>query len=684
MALAVLSGNAADAVAAGNVPGKLTVMNASNGKQLWGSMVYSSAWDAGSTSDKGFYGFSVTAPDPTAYDKGSQKVANAGVTYTAGVFRYVNADYKYASKGSVSANLRGYKVDEETGTWTSTGSRVSLGVDMCGVETAFDRKTGKVYGVFYKDTELKDTEFGIADYDAKTRTTIGTATHSYVAIGLTSGLVMYGVASDGNLYKIDITTGDETLVGATGLTLTTADGTTYEQSGEIDQRDDTFYWAATDSEGKSGLYTIDLASGKATKVSDFPNNERFVGLCIPYPIAEDNAPGMVTNLKATFEKDNTTGTVSFKAPIVTYAGELLEGDVNYYVLAGTDTITGTASAGQKVSVTVTGSAKKNNTYTAWAANEYGAGPQKDVTAYVGLDTPKAMDSVQVTVDETIGSVKLEWKEPEPTHDGYLGDISYLVIRNSADTIATGLTTTTFSETLSVSELKAYRYAVVAQCGTNKTTAYAPMFKLGEYVNTPYTADFASEADFDIFTVIDANGDEKMWKYYAYGPNSAACTPNSSMDADDWLITPPIKSVAGHSYTVSFKASESNTKYTNKIEAKYGNDNTVAAMTGDGLAVSEVTTTDATDFSFTIKPESGDRLYIGFHKVSEKANGTLYLYDIHVIDNDATGISSMVAGNASLAGNVYTLDGRLVKANATSLEGMSKGMYIINNKKVVVK
>lgn len=36
------------------------------------------------------------------------------------------------------------------------------------------------------------------------------------------------------------------------------------------------------------------------------------------------------------------------------------------------------------------------------------------------------------------------------------------------------------------------------------------------------------------------------------------------------------------------------------------------------------------------------------------------------------------------GNVYGIDGRLVRRDATSLEGLPKGMYIQNGKKYVVK
>lgn len=59
--------------------------------------------------------------------------------------------------------------------------------------------------------------------------------------------------------------------------------------------------------------------------------------------------------------------------------------------------------------------------------------------------------------------------------------------------------------------------------------------------------------------------------------------------------------------------------------------------------------------------------------------------IDLLFTDApTGIGTVTAKDEPATGNVYTFDGRLVRTGATSTEGLSKGLYIINHKKVVVK
>lgn len=55
----------------------------------------------------------------------------------------------------------------------------------------------------------------------------------------------------------------------------------------------------------------------------------------------------------------------------------------------------------------------------------------------------------------------------------------------------------------------------------------------------------------------------------------------------------------------------------------------------------------------------------------------------VFDDNETGINDINA-DTKKAADIYSVDGRLVKKNATSLEGLDSGIYIMNGKKYVVK
>ena len=53
-------------------------------------------------------------------------------------------------------------------------------------------------------------------------------------------------------------------------------------------------------------------------------------------------------------------------------------------------------------------------------------------------------------------------------------------------------------------------------------------------------------------------------------------------------------------------------------------------------------------------------------------------------NNLTDIPGVDADSSAMPMNIYTIDGRMVKHDATSLEGLQKGIYIVHGNKVVVK
>jgi hypothetical protein len=57
-----------------------------------------------------------------------------------------------------------------------------------------------------------------------------------------------------------------------------------------------------------------------------------------------------------------------------------------------------------------------------------------------------------------------------------------------------------------------------------------------------------------------------------------------------------------------------------------------------------------------------------------------------VDDQATGIIAIdEEGTMTVtSGNIYTIDGRLVRQNATSLEGLQPGIYVVDGKKYIIK
>ena len=60
-----------------------------------------------------------------------------------------------------------------------------------------------------------------------------------------------------------------------------------------------------------------------------------------------------------------------------------------------------------------------------------------------------------------------------------------------------------------------------------------------------------------------------------------------------------------------------------------------------------------------------------------------LKDVETLISETTSIDGITAGNL-IKGDVYTVAGQLVQKNATTLDGLSKGVYVVNGQKVVIK
>lgn len=150
--------------------------------------------------------------------------------------------------------------------------------------------------------------------------------------------------------RIDKATGEETVVGATGVT--PRDMT---QSATFDLATDKLYWAAeVYQEDGSVLYEVNTSTGKATKIDKFPARAQMAALYCPNTIYSDNAPAKVSNLKATFEGGSLTGKIEFNLPSKDISGAAITEKVGYTVYAnGAEIGTGSGWGGSKKSLTFT-------------------------------------------------------------------------------------------------------------------------------------------------------------------------------------------------------------------------------------------------------------------------------------------------------------------------------------------
>lgn len=658
--------------------------NGNKGPRLWGCLYNSNTWNEDG-SDAGLYRINL---QPSI---SSEKIftndecyANGGARIHDGRYGVFSCDYSGAGYGVVYTDYLEFNYTSGNRVY----SRRQLSTSLASIETAQYVETGDVYGVYY-NSDMSALEFGKMNFDEFTRSTIGEATHFYLALGISSEKDLYGVATDGNLYKIDIYDGTETLVGNTGVTgLTNDSGQYYPQSGEIDQSTDTFYWNAVTTSGGSALYTIDLKTGKATKIGDMPNGESYVGLCIPPLEDQGDGPARIGDLDAVFPNGGAEGTVTFTAPTLTMNGDEIGEQMTYTVTMNNSIdkkITGTVMPGEKVSVNVTGFDGGTNVIAAKVESSKGACPEEKLLKYVGFDTPLPVGNVSFTYSNATGKATVTWDAPTGgVKGGFLGELVYNVTRYpGAVKVATGISELTVSEALPATDNTAYYYGIVAVNGFRESDmAQSRTQTIGPGYDTPYNADLSDEQVFNTFTVIDANKDGKTWSYGKvdnFGTsdkNTAVSMYSIDNDADDWIITPPVKLQKGKTYDVKFTAQSAYSKFDQKMEVKYGNDALIEAMTATLLEPTILPGTP-TEYTMQIIPTADGKYYIGFHDISQVNMFRTALHSVSVTEVTPTGISAIDAAPAD--SRIYTIDGRLANKNASLLQ---KGVYIMNGKKIV--
>lgn len=526
----------------------------------------------------------------------------------------------------------------DTQTWEMIGEpQVVRDYSVVATETANDPQTGEVFGEFYS-SDLSRKEFGVIDYQTMTRTTIGPATHQYVAMGITSDGKAYGVANDGNLYHIDRNTGEETLKGSTGIQVARHDGNAYFQSGEIDPRTDEFYWASVDSTGLSMLYTVDLNDGHVTQVGSLLN-ANVMGLTIPAPKAANAAPAAIENLTKEFTGSSLSGKIKFRAPDKTFGGSALSGALTYNITSNKNEIaTGTVQAGSECEVDVT-LPEGINRIAVTVSNGVGRSPKTKMETYIGFDIPKAATNVKLEINSA-NKATVTWDAPtEGVYGGFLGTLKYDIYKISgSDTtlIVNDYTGTTYTGIIPSETLKKYIYAVRAKNEKHQSSlAFSNGVEVGSAFSIPFFDDFLTETDAALYTIIDANNDGSTWKWLSGSTNCFFYKFSDANRGDDWLITPPIHLHGGKNYTLSFRARNSLKSCIERIEVMYGQGNKASDMANQIMGPTELSSISYTPLSSTFSPSVDGDYHFGFHAISDAEMYFLYMDSLMIESAEPT-------------------------------------------------
>lgn len=536
---------------------------------LQGAMVYNDLW--GEMNPDGSYTYPITSGIYSIQAREGGKVQNVQQLYD---LLYMKSGlclngvyYVFSSQGQ---DARYYMSQYSTSNWSRTSKQEIDFLDF-PVDLTYDPVTKKTYGFFYNDETQEFSRFCSYSTYYGTPTEIrNDMDRNCFAIAANKEGELYGIwGYTGWLIKINPRTGEYVQIGTTGVYPGDLQDDGYINSLTFDDSTGKLYWAANDENGHSALYEINLETGKATKIMDFENNASFAGIyALPYSVSGD-APAEVTDIDVNFDSfDSTEGTLSFTMPLLTVNAQPLTGTVGALIeMGGVKKDIENLSPGQKVSCILNfPEGVSTGTITPYTDDEPGAAVT--FTAFAGEDTPGAPKNLILA--DMNGRPSLSWSAPSKgAHGGNYdtANLKYRIVRNNTNTeVARDLTETSWTDS-SFSGTAALSYSVYAYTSKGESEpAVSEKIVFGEGYSIPFTCGFDSADDFDLWTVVDLNGNSK-WEYdktkkYIYSKY------DDKGPADDWIFSPKFHAEAGKVYQLDLDASvlqNSNPKYAENFE-----------------------------------------------------------------------------------------------------------------------
>lgn len=484
--------------------------------------------------------------------------------------------------------------------------------------------------------QLNTYEFDIESTNAE-REIIGNLSCHLGAMAFDKTGQLYGLDAAGTLYKVDKTSGAITAVGSTSITAKT-DGAYVEQihsSAVIDDVSGKMYLSVTSPSNICSIYEVNLADASASKIRDFDAGIEVTGLYIAEPEAAPGAPAAATDLSLSFEGTSLTGTLEFKAPGTTYAGDNLEEYLYFRILANDVEIANSRVYAKATHIEpVTVPEAGYYTFKVICKNAAGEGPAAKISRTVGVAAPAApVVTAEASSSAYSSSVSISWDAVTKAADGTdLGDIpvTYRVVRYPDEkVIEESTSSTSVYDWDPEAGLRVYRYGVTAIAReTPSEEGMSPNVVVG-LASVPYSENFTDESVTDLYTIIDANGDGKTWSFYS---GDMAAEASSEVDADDWLITPPINMRYGNFFKVSVDMRARSSQTPGKFEVKFGTSPTPEGMTTTVIQPTEVTKDDGgyTTYSGIVKVEGYEsKGYIGVHSLTEAGNWWLLATNLRV-------------------------------------------------------
>jgi subtilisin family serine protease len=242
------------------------------------------------------------------------------------------------------------------------------------------------------------------------------------------------------------------------------------------------------------------------------------------------------------------------------------------------------------------------------------------------------------------------------------------LNNSTWTNISGATSTTYSTTVSTSAF--YRCAVTCSGVTTNAISTQVNFNNFSVTTYPHVQNFDASSTLPCgWAVQNVNADGNTWNVGTLNPRSGANNMvygyNTSLAADDWLFTPNLAMQGGATYRVRFWFRARSSSYPERLEVKWGNGQSAAAMTSSAIFSNTniTSTTYSEGVTSIIAPANSGNFVVGFRVFSAADMYDLYIDDV-TIEQVSSGCSTpTVGGTASIitpiisgSSSTFTLSG----------------------------
>lgn len=595
-------------------------------------------------------------------------------------YEYVQQVYGYDSVG-----LYAYDTEDGSTRLVASYGGTRAGVTFCS--PTYDYQTGTVYALnnLMNGTALVtvDLETGAVTNGSQLTGMIKNMEYdsddSMQAIAINYDGDMYGVSYWGRLYKINPVSGECSLIA--DIDFNPEKAIMYHCSLAFDNDTNELYWSVyTWVNLYKELRKIDITNGKTEQVGIFSDDRILDDFYIPFTVAEAGAPAKVNDFKVTpADKGGLDVTLSWTNPTKTYGrGGTLEELLKVELYRDDELINTVESPEIGGVVTFSDKVPRSAMYSYKVVpyNSAGKGDRKAITMFIGQGIPMQVSNLVLTPENH--GAKLTWDAPvNAKFDAYLDaeSLRYEITRSDGVVLDTDFNGTEFIDS-SIEKLARYSYTVKAKnIGGEALEVTSNPAVCGPAVEIPNTFSFASQDEFDVWTVIDGNGNEVSWNYTSWPMGGAQCSYNiwDNYAAHDYFISPKINMKAGQKYKVTFDALPANKNITEIIAVSFGTEPTPERQ--DSVTQFAFRSNGVKTLRADLPVVAADGEYnFGFVYRSVEPNYNLTIGNIRIEENHDGSVEGIVSSNGKpVAGAVVLVNGGQYAATTDA-----DGKYLLEN------